>query len=751
LKKQEALAMEISKQSFVGQWILRVIGIGSLLFTFIYGGAGWTVIFLSCVLAAGFETIFKSRENGIFNPYSLMIFSPLLLFNYASIKDFNIRSASFVLFIYILTSAYVFGKQTFFVEPVPPRSGKSIPKSSLGRRRQVFSLLNAGPIRIWLTAFLIFSLVSVVLYFRGIHLSGDEPHYLMIAQSIVDDGDFDLKNNFEEKTYRSYIPVDVEFHGGEIDGRYHSFHLPGVSFLLIPFYLLFKVVGGFIPSALYFRLAASVINAFFALVLFYILRMKFTGKDITGTWLLFLCIFPLAFHSVHLYPELPAAALMAAAYYTVSSARRKIMLTGFFLSLIPWFHIKYIPALAVMAIYIVYDLLKPFRPFSFNGEKVKRLLLFLVFPAISLALLVIYSKTLYNTYSPLNIFPRESYWTVPWGLRLKVLLAYFLDQRDGLLFYAPMFFLAFLGLRKKPADRGLLVWIGFSYILFHAFTTVRGAYSPAGRPLIFVSWIFILFIAHFYYNIMKGPVSRFSFGVLAGLGVFVSAWLFYYPLFMYQPVFSHTADGASGMALFFGSNTVPLWKMFPSFLTSAENGHPANFIWIGSAAAILVLYYLRPLKREEKPLKGMWNEALAFSLFLVISFLYCFYPHVLLLPRNKFTGKSVSFFNNSRNFNYVDSENGFRIKGGGTYDIYIDRNMVTKDILTFHFYHTDVVDVTIRNGKRRLFRSDKSKTGTFTIAVSPLGMLRVGDRNVTHLGFETRTKQADAFLWMQIE
>ena len=250
---------------------------------------------------------------------------------------------------------------------------------------------------------------------------------------------------------------------------------------------------------------------------------------------------------------------------------------------------------------------------------------------------------------------------------------------------------------------------------------------------------------------MKGRVSRFSFGLLAGLGVFISIWLFYYPLFMYQPVFSHTADGASGMALFFGSNTIPLWKMFPSFLTSAEKGHPANFIWIGLLATILVFYYLRPLRREEKPAKGKWNEILAFSLFLVISFLYCFYPHVLLLPRNKFTGKPASFFNNSKNFNYVESENGFRIKGGDTYDIYIDRNMVTKDILTFRFNHTDLVDVTVRNGKRCLFRSDGSKTGTLTITVSSLEMLRVGDRNVSHLGFETKTKQPDAVLGMEIE
>lgn len=57
----------------------------------------------------------------------------------------------------------------------------------------------------------------------------------MITQSLLQDGDFDLKNNVQEKTYLDYIPVEVRFHGGIVNRRYLSFHLPGVSFLMLPF------------------------------------------------------------------------------------------------------------------------------------------------------------------------------------------------------------------------------------------------------------------------------------------------------------------------------------------------------------------------------------------------------------------------------------------------------------------------------------------------------------------------------------
>jgi hypothetical protein len=371
-----------------------------------------------------------------------------------------------------------------------------------------------------------------------------------------------------------------------------------------------------------------------------------------------------------------------------------------------------------------------------------------------MVLLVIYCKLLYNTYSPTNIFPKESYLAVPWLLRLKVFFAYFLDQRDGLLFYSPLFFLASWSLKKKLHHRYLLVGIALSYILFHAFTSVRGAHSPAGRPLMFVSWVFIIFIVHFYHTILPGHsqfFSRFSYKMLAGFSLFVTGWVFYYPLFMYQPVFSHTMDRASGFNLFFGSNTLPLWQYFPSFLTSPESVHTANFIWIGLLAAALIFYYTRPLKRIEKKLSPLPTVITASLLFLVFSFLYCFYPHVLLTPQNKYTDKTVSFFNNSRNFQYLEERNGFRIKGGSNYDIFIDRNMVFKETLTFRFLHTDVVNLTIRSGKNRLFQSDKKKTNTFIIHVSSLKTLTVGDRSVSHLGIETRTRTKNAFLWLEIE
>jgi hypothetical protein len=739
-ENKENKSMDKPKHFIKLQLVLPFIGILILLFTLVYGKAGWPFITLGCAIILTFEYLFTFREYKSLNPYFLMILSPLLLLKYSSIVDFRIRIFCFILFVYIINAAY-----------------------ARCTRKIDLSLLKAKPAAVWLTAFVIFSLASTIITFKGIHLSGDEPHYIMIAQSIVDDGDFDLKNNIEEKTYFSYLPIELRFHGGEYNGKYRSFHLPGVSFLLIPFYWLFKALGlaTLIPPPLYFRLAASFINAFFALCLFYLLKMKFPEKEITGFWLLFLSIFPLIFHAVHLYPELPAATLMMAAYLFTFSEKKNYLAAGLFLSFIPWFHVKYIPGLAVLAVAILYNLLKPFKPFHVDKEKIKGLFRFILFPIVSFFLLMIYSKILYGSLDPAGIFPKESYWSVPWLLRLKVFLAYFLDQRDGLLFYSPLFFLVFFSFKKRKELAGmyLLSAIAAAYIFFHAFTTVRGAYSPAGRPLMFVSWIFIILIAHYYFHIRKeenGFFSRFGFKALAGLSFFVPVWLFYYPLFVYQPVFAATQERASLFNLFHGSDFIYLWEFFPSFLTSPGTAHPANFGWLGLLAAALLFFYSKPLKIFKKPFftRQAVIIPLLYLLFLVPFFYYCLYPHVHLIEENKYTSRILSFYNNSRNFRYLPERGGFKIKAGGNYDIFIDRETTRKDNVTFDFTFPpgDTANLTLRSGRRSLYRfvSGTGNRCSFSLRLSSLKLLRVNDRLVSHLGIETHTTQKNAFLWLEI-
>jgi len=138
--------MLINKYPDARLMVFRISGILVFFITLFAGKGGW-LFFLSTllVLFAG-EAIFSYREH-YFNPYLMMLFAPLLLFNYASITDFRIRLAVFLLFTFITYTASAY--------PIKTLS---------------FSLLKAKPVIIWLTALLILFAASFFLYYPGVHL-----------------------------------------------------------------------------------------------------------------------------------------------------------------------------------------------------------------------------------------------------------------------------------------------------------------------------------------------------------------------------------------------------------------------------------------------------------------------------------------------------------------------------------------------------------------------------------------------------
>ena len=75
--------------------------------------------------------------------------------------------------------------------------------------------------------------------------SGDEPHYLVIAQSLLLDGDLRIQNNHDRRDYAAYfdgtLAPDVRVRGR--DGQQYSIHAPGVATLVLPLFAVFGYRG----------------------------------------------------------------------------------------------------------------------------------------------------------------------------------------------------------------------------------------------------------------------------------------------------------------------------------------------------------------------------------------------------------------------------------------------------------------------------------------------------------------------------
>ena len=77
---------------------------------------------------------------------------------------------------------------------------------------------------------------------RGVIPGGDEPHYLAATQSLLEDFDLRVANNYADGDYLDYFPGRLEPHflKRATSGEIYSIHAPGVSVIVLP---AFAVAG----------------------------------------------------------------------------------------------------------------------------------------------------------------------------------------------------------------------------------------------------------------------------------------------------------------------------------------------------------------------------------------------------------------------------------------------------------------------------------------------------------------------------
>ena len=75
--------------------------------------------------------------------------------------------------------------------------------------------------------------------------AGDEPHYLVITQSLIKDADLRIENNHRARDYAAYLdaPLAPDFLRRGRDGQIYSIHAPGLPVLVLPAFWLFGYRG----------------------------------------------------------------------------------------------------------------------------------------------------------------------------------------------------------------------------------------------------------------------------------------------------------------------------------------------------------------------------------------------------------------------------------------------------------------------------------------------------------------------------
>ncbi len=276
---------------------------------------------------------------------------------------------------------------------------------------------------------------------------GDEPHYLVISQSLLLDGDLRIENNHRDRAYDSYYDgtLNPDFIQRGADGEIYSIHAPGVSALVAPGFALAGYRGAQATG-----LAVSAVTA----ALVWLAAWHATGRrraawfawaavTLTPTFLL---------HGAMIFPDAPGALPVAAALWLlvrlavngprVSNAA--LGSVGALLAVLPWLHTRFSILAAGFGLAVVAFLLRD------RAGAGRRLLAFAAVPAVAAAGWFAFFWILYGTPNPAAPYGTDSGASlafVPGGIA-----ALLFDQQFGLVTYAPVLALGLLGLVAGPGS-----------------------------------------------------------------------------------------------------------------------------------------------------------------------------------------------------------------------------------------------------------------------------------------------------------
>lgn len=191
---------------------------------------------------------------------------------------------------------------------------------------------------LWLVLFAAYAATIGLPAFGSSEFGGDEPHYLLTAESVVSDRDLDLRDEYATKAYRDWYPYLLERRGRLTNGQANEPTGAGFALLIAPAY----AVGG--PLAVQLLLAAIAALAFVLAAL--LAQRVVPAAWATGAALACGLSPPALASATAVSPELSAGALLAAAALLALRVRelpriRWVVGASVALGMLPWLGLQF--------------------------------------------------------------------------------------------------------------------------------------------------------------------------------------------------------------------------------------------------------------------------------------------------------------------------------------------------------------------------------------------------------------------------
>jgi hypothetical protein len=366
---------------------------------------------------------------------------------------------------------------------------------------------------------------------------GDQAWYLMVTDSLVEDGDLDLHNDFdrhdEDKFYalaphaKGFVGMDAPYplpknlaaSTARPPGEWYNYHNPGLSFLLVPFWL----AGGYFelwwPATIVFMCLVGALVA----VNVFLLAYELTGKlwIAVAVWLPVSFSNPVMSFSYVIFTELLTGLMILYAFRRLAlgwsaNGPVRLFLVGACIGYFPWVAWRSVPVSAAFVLFAFVQWWRARKAVQRLSRRLgadRRIALhlrpvWLLLPVVVLgALLLRFNFFLFGKALPPAVVPERNLpiFLWPWeGMRglsrwLETGLGLLYDVNFGVLIFTPFYILAVVGLvvmleHGRRSDRRLVFWmaaiLGPTIFLIMAFEFWHGTWNPPGRYQ--VSWIPLL-------------------------------------------------------------------------------------------------------------------------------------------------------------------------------------------------------------------------------------------------------------------
>lgn len=403
---------------------------------------------------------------------------------------------------------------------------------------------------------------------------GDEPHYLVIAQSLWRDGDLKIENNHERQDYREYFPRDLnpDFLTRGANGEIYSIHPIGMAVLIAPIYAMAGYWGVVIALVLCASAAAALVWRF-------VVDASNAAGAATFAWAAIVFTTPFLFNTFALYPEIIAALAIAAAFTlsTKAGARddtgTRWLIVGLACAALPWLSTKYAPMSGALVAIAV--LRAPWRR--------------------ALWIVVPYVASLIGWLAFFYVVWGSPWPSAPYGdlVQTSIMNTVFgvpgllFDQEYGALPYAPVYILAATGLvamwraggelRRRSIETALVFLALLGTV--GAFRIWWGGTASPSRPLASGLLLCALPIAIAFRSADPGTARRASHHLLLWVSIAIAVTL---AAAQEGLLLTNDRDGTSAL-LEYWSSAWPVWSHAPTFIF-----HEAPTAWLHSLAWLAV-------------------------------------------------------------------------------------------------------------------------------------------------------------------